>query len=128
MKQWKPVPRKLKAASRNLRKNSTPAEKILWEALRDHQLDRKIRRQHVVGEHFIADLYHHHNRLIIELDGSIHDEPDQHEYDVFRQETLERLGYQIVRIRNEQIENDLEATLDLIKESLNRPKPKPRKK
>ena len=58
--------------ARELRKNQTPAEQILWEMLRDRRfLNLKFRRQHQIGD-YIADFYCHDLKLIIELDGSVH--------------------------------------------------------
>ena len=58
--------------ARELRKQQTPTEEILWECLRDRRLlNTKFRRQHNIGQ-FIADFYCHPARLVIELDGEIH--------------------------------------------------------
>jgi very-short-patch-repair endonuclease len=60
--------------ARELRQELTPAEKVLWQALRDKQLAGfKFRRQHPI-DRFIADFYCAACKLIVELDGGIHDE------------------------------------------------------
>ena len=59
--------------AQNLRKNQTKAESFLWELLRRKQLNNlKFRRQHPIGD-YIADFYCPEKNLVIELDGSIHD-------------------------------------------------------
>ena len=113
-------------AARNLRKESTPAELVLWEALRSSRLDGiKFRRQHAVGP-YILDFYCVSHTLAIEVDGSGHDQDDQQRYDQERSEYLHALGIQIIRFRNEQIIHDLPAILAIIRQTLkNKPHPNP---
>jgi very-short-patch-repair endonuclease len=100
--------------ARILRKSMTETEKILWEKLRNNRLNGlKFRRQHPLGM-FIADFYCHQKRLIIELDGGIHDIPEQKEYDEGRTFLLEEKGLRILRFRNEEIMNDLDSVLEKI--------------
>jgi len=114
-----------KIVCRELRKNSTDAEKILWEALRDNKFyNKKFRRQHPIfytkvnGESFfVADFYCNDERLIIELDGVIH--KYQLKQDNERTEILNSLGLRVIRFKNEEVENNLEAVLRKIKEQLN---------
>ena len=97
-----------------LRRSMTSAEEILWRHLRNKQLKGfKFRRQHPVNI-FIADFYCHEKKLIIELDGGIHDLPEQHEYDDSRTFLLEEKGFKILRFRNEEVENELEEVLNRI--------------
>jgi len=58
--------------ARELRKDMTDAEKILWTHLKEGIQNLKVRRQHPIG-HYVADFYCHKLKLIIEVDGSIHD-------------------------------------------------------
>jgi very-short-patch-repair endonuclease len=93
----------LKDRRRELRNNSTNAEHLLWYQLRGSKVDgRKFRRQHSIGP-FIADFYCPEERLAIELDGDIHDEPDRIEYDARRTQYLEDHGIQVLRFRNGQV-------------------------
>jgi len=79
-----------KEKRRRLRRDQTFCEKIVWTYLRDRKtLGCKFRRQYSV-DHYIIDFYCPELKLAIELDGSIHDEPDQKEYDAYRQEYLEK--------------------------------------
>ena len=92
---------------RNLRKNMTASERLLWQELRNRKLDgKKFNRQHPIfyesnnNEHFffVADFFCHECRLIIELDGPVHDL--QKERDNERDFTLQELGYKVLHIRN----------------------------
>ena len=97
-----------------LRQSMTSAEELLWKHLRNRQLKGlKFRRQHPV-DIFIADFYCHEKKIIIELDGGIHDLTEQHEYDDGRTFVLEEKGFKIMRFKNEKIENDLEKVLNRI--------------
>jgi very-short-patch-repair endonuclease len=97
------------AAARRLRQNLTPAERRLWQALRKRQLNGlRFRCQHPIGS-FIVDFYCPKRRLVIELDGSIHDQ--QLDYDAARTEALNRLGYSVVRFRNQEVMTQLEDVL-----------------
>jgi very-short-patch-repair endonuclease len=102
------------AKARVLRKNMTPAESVLWEHLRRKALEGyRFRRQHPAGR-FIIDFYCHPIRLAIELDGSVHDLPEQAEYDVGRTAELERLGITVLRFRNEEILQNIDFVIDTI--------------
>jgi very-short-patch-repair endonuclease len=91
-----------KEKRRNLRKNQTFCEKILWIYLRDRKtLGYKFRRQYSV-DHYVIDFYCPELKLAIELDGKVHDLPDQKEYDAYRQEYLEKFGITFCRITNEE--------------------------
>ena len=107
-KAWK-YHRALIETAREQRKNMTKTEKILWNALRDRRFkDVKFRRQ-VVIERFIVDFLCMSPKLVIEVDGVIHDE--QQEHDQEREEYLRERHYRILRIRHEEIEEELNAVL-----------------
>lgn len=90
-----------KIFARALRKESTKAEKVVWELLRHRKFfGLKFRRQFVV-EGFVLDFYCHEIRLGIELDGDIH--LKQKEYDALRQEIVESKGITIFRFNNKDI-------------------------
>lgn len=110
--------------AKQLRKNSTRAEKILWQLLRNRRFEGyKIRRQHPIGE-YVADFYCHQSRLVIESDGEIHDNEDQIKYDSEKDEFMEGLGLKILRIKNEDLFNDQEKVMNLILKYLCAPLPK----
>ncbi len=99
--------------ARQLRKNPTPSEAILWLALQKRQLDgRKFRRQMPIGP-FVVDFYCSSERLIVEVDGPIHE--SQRALDQERQTLLESLGLRFVRVTAAQVEADLPAVLRAIR-------------
>ena len=100
-------------AARRLRKNLTPAEAQLWSALRNKQLEGlRFRCQHPVGN-FILDFYCPSRKLVVEVDGKIHDR--QTDYDDARTAKLEEYGYRVLRFGNQQVINDLPQILAEIK-------------
>jgi very-short-patch-repair endonuclease len=106
------MPRPILAASRQLRRDATTAEQILWDRLRNRQVaGLKFRRQAVIERRFVADFYCHENRLIIELDGSIHNLPDVQAADEERQQWLEAAGYTVIRFTNRDIRQNLDQVL-----------------
>jgi len=99
------VKRKTLEIARQFRKEPTRSEHLLWQALRGKKLDGvKFRRQHPVGN-FVVDFYNSVYRLVVEVDGSVHD--GQVETDQARQEILENLGLNILRVKAETVEKDL---------------------
>lgn len=97
-----------------LRKKMTPAEIILWDNLRNRKLaNTKFRRQHPI-ERFIVDFYCPEKKLAIELDGEIHDDPNQKEYDIGRSAEIEKYDIKIIRFKNKDIIDDLDKTLKKI--------------
>ncbi|MFH1088907.1 MAG: endonuclease domain-containing protein [Candidatus Uhrbacteria bacterium] len=98
-----------------LRINQTETEKILWKHLKDKKLGIKFVRQYGIGS-YIADFCCRTKKLIIELDGSIHDEKEVQENDEIRTKELERLGYKVNRFKNQEILSDLNSVLDKIKQ------------
>jgi len=110
---------KIVYAAREQRRNPTPAEKILWDALRGSQLQgTKFRRQHPYNR-FILDFFCVEQQLAIEVDGSVHDIPDQSQYDLERSNFLREQGIRIMRLSNTEIENNLKTVLYKISEALN---------
>ena len=99
----------IKETVRNLRKNRTDAEKKFWEVCRNRGIfGKKFLRQHPIvfiynnqERFFIADFYYAEKKLIIEIDGKIHDY--QIDKDLYRTYLMSKLGYQVVRIRNEKL-------------------------
>jgi very-short-patch-repair endonuclease len=107
--------------SRSLRKNQTEPEKILWKKLRNRKLNGlKFLRQHPLFYFtlhkrtylFIADFYCAEKKLVIELDGKIHDYTQ--EYDKNRDFVLQERGLKVLRIKNQELE-DLTTVLLKIK-------------
>ena len=107
--------------AKDLRKRSTKAEAVLWEKLRKRKLGGyKMRRQHPLGS-YIADFYFPQRKLVIEIDGGIHDDATVKEYDEIRQKAIEYYGIKVIRFRNEDILGRMEFVLAEIKRSLSQP-------
>ena len=97
-----------------LRKEETEAEKILWNKLNKNQmLGLQFRRQHPINI-FIADFYCAKLKLVIEVDGSIHEIPENKDYDIGRSEILNEFGITVIRFTNEQILKEIDYTLEQI--------------
>ena len=98
--------------AKKLRREITPAEKILWKELRTNKLNGlHFRRQQIIHGYF-ADFYCHQHELIVELDGGIHEL--QKEYDTEREEYLMATGFRIIRFTNEEINENLKGVLQKI--------------
>ena len=96
----KPVARKLLNRARDMRHEDTYAEKLAWILLRDRRMfGLKFRRQ-VPIDNYIVDFYCHELRLIVELDGVVHDDLKQIQKDKRRNARLHQLGYKILRVAN----------------------------
>ena len=108
-----------------MRKNPTQAEKLLWQKLRAKQVaGLRFRRQHPIGS-FIVDFYCAESRLVIEVDGLIHDRPGYDEHDIQRQEFLEGLGLRVIRFTNAEVLNSTDSVLSKIIESVSDSAPPP---
>ncbi len=104
--------------ARQLRTRQTSTEAALWELLRDRRLNgHKVRRQHPVGN-FVVDFYCAHARLIIEIDGGVHTAHEALIRDHSRQQTLEKLGYRVLRIPAALIETDTFAALETVRRAI----------
>ncbi|MBD0368129.1 MAG: endonuclease domain-containing protein [Flavisolibacter sp.] len=100
-----------------LRKNMTPAEKMLWDRFYKNQLGVRIRRQHPIGK-YIADFYCHEAKLIIEIDGDIHLIKENKEYDIGREVCLNEFGIEIIRFTNDEVMNNVEEVIQKIKSKI----------
>lgn len=98
--------------AKEMRSNPTQAEAELWSALKTKKLDYKFRRQHPIDK-FIVDFVCLTKKLIVEVDGNIHD--FQKEKDEERELLLrEKLGYKILRFSNKEVLNDLKGVINKI--------------
>jgi very-short-patch-repair endonuclease len=101
--------------AKSLRRVSTPSEEALWARLRDRQVvGLKFRRQVPIGP-YVADFFCHELRLVLELDGSIHEEEFQIVHDENRDANLQALGYRILRFPNRIVREDIESILGAIR-------------
>lgn len=102
--------------AREMRKNQTPSEELLWNLLRNRRfLGYKFRRQHPVGQKFILDFFCDELRLGIELDGGYHNSQDQKEYDEGRTYELSEFDIKIIRFKNEEVLSETEKVLEVIR-------------
>jgi very-short-patch-repair endonuclease len=110
-----PYDRHLKQLARVLRKNSTPAELELWEAIRKKELGVEFHRQ-VPLLHYIVDFYCHEIGLAIEVDGKIHEM--QVIEDGMRQGKLEKYGVHFLRFTNDEVLDESNTVLNKIKDKI----------
>jgi cyclase len=104
--------------AKRLRDSLTHTELILWGYLSGGQLGVKFRRQHPIND-YIADFYCHAHKLVIEIDGSIHLEPDVLANDIERQQYLEGIGLKVIRFTNREVFKSLEKVLATINQYIN---------
>ena len=99
--------KELKDLRAHLRKNLTPAEAFLWSKLKARKFQNKrFTRQHSIGN-FIVDFYCAEHKLIIELDGEVHNNPIQIEKDLIRTKYLQSMNYKIIRFENKMVFENL---------------------
>ena len=100
--------------ARVLRQKSTNAESRLWEQLRNRKLNGfKFRRQHPI-QNYIADFYCCDKKLVIEVDGAYHHDPEIMENDLIRTKELNDLGVRVIRFTNEQVIDEMYFVLESI--------------
>ncbi len=100
--------------ARKLRQRLTPAEKILWDRLRNRKFKGlKFRRQHPI-DRYIVDFICIEKKLVIEVDGEIHKRAEQKKYDCERTADLEGHGLKVIRFTNEEILSDVFVILKKI--------------
>ncbi|MBC7556544.1 MAG: endonuclease domain-containing protein [Chryseobacterium sp.] len=117
---WKGATESSFSEAQFLRKNETETEKILWENLRDNQLQGfKFRRQHPISL-YIADFYCHKLKLIIEIDGGYHDSSEQVQKDQERTEILNSNGLEVIRFTDQEIAENIEKVIEQITLKINK--------
>ena len=106
---YRQIPDTLLLRARELRKQQTSTEQLLWIFLRERRLKgAKFRRQHNIGQ-FIADFYCHEARLVIELDGDIYQ--TQQTQDKMRDDWMIACGLKVLRFKNEAVATELDKVL-----------------
>ncbi len=108
----------LKENARDHRKNPTEAEDNLWQAIRNKNTGFKFRRQHAIGQ-FIADFACLEKKLVIEVDGAIHE--NQKREDKERELIIKDEGFDVIRFTNDEVLNNISGVLHKIKEALTSP-------
>jgi very-short-patch-repair endonuclease len=112
------TPRYVKDLAKKMRKEPTPAEAMLWEHLRRKNLmDSKFYRQYPIGR-YIADFCCPSKKLIVEMDGGIHETEKRIVYDEIRDKTLYCEGMKVIRFKNMQVINDIDSVISTIGKEL----------
>lgn len=105
----------LKETRKELRRNLTPAEAAFWQLIKNRQIEgRKFRKQFSI-ENYIVDFCCPEEKLVIELDGSVHNHPQVTENDKYRDERLTDLGYTLLRFENKEVFEQQDWVLDEIR-------------
>lgn len=112
------APPQIFANAKKLRAHRTPAEIILWEALREKKLEGfRFRQQHPI-EDYVLDFYCHAAHLAVELDGEYHFTEEQQRLDDNRTARLSFLGIKVIRFSNFHVLHQLERVLSDIRQAL----------
>ena len=101
-----------------LRKKPTHEEMLLWQFLKANQMGVRFKRQHPIWL-YIADFYCHKLKLVIEVDGSIHNVQEVIEHDAMREEDIQALGLKVIRFQNSEIRLNIEAVVSKISDIIN---------
>jgi len=107
----------LKEFARQNRRQMTPSEETLWEALRKYLDGWKFRRQHPIGD-FIADFVCLREKLVVEVDGEYHNAEEQQHDDAIRTHYLQQMGFHVIRFDNQEVDTDIMSVVLRIKEQL----------
>jgi len=111
--------------AQEMRKNPTEGEKALWSILRKFRYQGFIfRRQHPV-DIFIADFYCHKLKLIVEVDGDLHDSEQAMEHDDGRSAELEKNGIKVIRFSNDQVLKETDSVTFQIQNHITKTSPSP---
>ena len=107
-------PKHLIKLAREFRKVPTHTEKLMWIALRRHkQSGLKFRREHpIIG--YIVDFYCADHKLVIEIDGNVHLDPEVSERDIKRQQHLENAGFRVIRFTTDEVMIDIDGVISKI--------------
>ena len=103
---------------RQNRKNPTPAEAVLWQALRGGKLEGLRFLRQKAFDRYVVDFYCAEAGLVIELDGSVHDTPETRAYDAQRTRELQARGLKVLRFRNEEALSDLSRVLEIVRDRI----------
>ncbi|MFA9392659.1 MAG: endonuclease domain-containing protein [Prolixibacteraceae bacterium] len=99
------------AKAQMLRENMTPAELQVWNRINKSKImGLRFKPQHPI-DIFIADFYCHKLKLVIEIDGEVHQNSERAEYDIGRTAELERFEIKVIRFLNKQVEEDINGVI-----------------
>jgi very-short-patch-repair endonuclease len=107
----------LKQRARELRKAGNLSEVLFWNVVKNKQLNgQDFDRQRVIGN-YIVDFYCHEHALVVEIDGSSHD--DKQAYDQARDEYLKALGLKVLHVQDVDVKQNLAGVVELVRQQLN---------
>ena len=110
----------LRDRARGMRKQSSRAEEAVWSLVRSRRINgAKFRRQHPIPP-YIADFACVEAKLVVEIDGRSHDDPQQAAYDATRTEALVKAGWRVLRVRDDEVLTDPRSVATKIATALNR--------
>lgn len=89
----------------------------VWTHLRKKQFGYRFLRKYSVDQ-FVIDFYCPKLKLALEIDGSVHEEPDNKEYDIKRQEFLETFGIKLIRLTNDEINGNPNKAFNKIEKKI----------
>ena len=108
----------LKIRARQLRKNMTESERVLWSRLRGKQLSGiQFYRQKPIGK-YIVDFYAPKAKLVIEVDGSQHMQKDHYNKDKYRDENLASLSLKVIRFNSKEVLEETDGVVEVINRAL----------
>ncbi len=110
----------LKKNAKELRRFSTEAESVLWEMVRATKMGEKFRRQHIINN-IIVDFVCLSKKLVVEVDGGYHNNPESQKLDIIKTDILNELGYKVIRFTNEEVLASIDTVLQSIQDVLNSP-------
>lgn len=102
---------------KQLKRNSTASEVLLWNELRNNKIGEKVRRQFSVGS-YVLDFYIPKLRIAIEIDGKYHEDKERAEYDWLLQREIESLGIKFIRFKNELVLSGPNEVIVQIKQTI----------
>ena len=103
----------LKESADKNKKYPTDAEFVFWQAVKAKNYNIRFRRQYIIGQ-YIVDFVDLKSQTIIELDGGYHYNKEQIEYDKIRTEYLNKIGFTVLRFKNEEVINDIDDIISKI--------------
>jgi very-short-patch-repair endonuclease len=112
-----PYNKQLKPLARANRKAGNLSEALLWRELKQKKLGVSFTRQTPIGN-YIADFYSREKNLVIEIDGSSHD--NKYEYDTDRDEYMKNIGINVLRISDQDVKHDMSNVLIWIKHNIDK--------
>ena len=118
------MPHRLTPIARKLRKEATPAERVLWRAINRNQIEGFRFRRQVPLCGFIVDFACFDARLIVELDGATHSTDAEIAHDAMRQARLETDGYSVLRFYNADVFENLDGVAETIRLKLREVRPR----